>query len=102
MRREHGFTLIEVLIVTAIVAIENFTSDNGATRVVPGSHVHPPPGVPKGRDTPYKDEVTVTMPAGSVLLFSGHLYHSGTRNNSKSWRDALQITFARPGAQLYG
>lgn len=88
-------------VATAIVAIDDFTQENGATRVVPGSHVHPP-HVPKDSDTSFTGERVITMPAGSVLLFSGHLYHSGTRNRSKSWRDALQITFARPDAALYG
>lgn len=89
-------------VVTAIVAVEPFTQQNGATRIVPGSHEQPPDGVPADRDSSFEGERIITMPAGSALVFSGHLYHSGTRNRSKSWRDALQITFARPEARLYG
>lgn len=89
-------------VATAIVAIEEFTETNGATRVVPGSHARAFTGIPTATDAPYEHERIITMPAGSVLLFSGHLMHSGTRNRSRSWRDALQITFARPDARLYG
>lgn len=89
-------------VATAIVAIEAFTEKNGSTRVLPGSHDVPPSGVPTDGDTCYPGERMITMAAGSVLLFSGHLFHSGTRNRSQTWRDALQITFSRPDARLYG
>ncbi|HET9029688.1 MAG TPA: phytanoyl-CoA dioxygenase family protein [Candidatus Aquilonibacter sp.] len=88
-------------VATAIVAIEPFTATNGATRVVPGSHLESPAGIPTDSDSSYEHEIVITMPAGSALLFSGHLYHSGTRNRSHSWRDALQITFARDDARYY-
>ena len=87
---------------TAIVAIDDFTSRNGATRIVPGSHRTLNLDAPKDHDTPHPRERVVEMTAGSALVFSGHLWHSGTRNRSGNRRDALQIVFTRPGVRWYG
>jgi hypothetical protein len=78
---------------TAIVALTDFTSTNGATRVVPGSHLDPdfkPTGV-----KPHPDEVLLTGPAGTCWLFNSHLWHSGTMNRSGSPRHAVLTAFHR-------
>jgi Phytanoyl-CoA dioxygenase (PhyH) len=84
------------LAVTALGLIDAFTEENGATRVVPGSHrARRPP--PKGFADPasrHPDQVVVTAPAGSVLVFNGHLWHSGTRNRSGGHRRAVQCSLA--------
>jgi ectoine hydroxylase-related dioxygenase (phytanoyl-CoA dioxygenase family) len=65
---------------------------------VPGSHRVWGFAASKKHDTPHPDERLVTMPAGSVLVFNGHLWHSGTRNRSTANRDALQLSFSRRGS----
>ena len=57
----------------AIWALSDFTNNNGATRIVPGSHKldHAPE---YGRQY---DSVMATMPAGSVMLFDSALWHAG-------------------------
>lgn len=93
-------------VVTAIWMLDEFTPDNGATRVVPGSHVVPRP-LPKAMQAPassHPDEVRVGGPAGSLLVFNGHLWHSGTRNDSQRPRRSLQLQFVacdrmRPGLE---
>ena len=82
-------------VVTAIWMLDDFTAQNGATRVVPGSHALPS-GPPKDLSQPgrrHPDEQLVTGPAGSVLVFNGHLWHSGTRNGSTGSRRSLQMSF---------
>ena len=64
-------------VMVAIWAIDAFTADNGATRVVPGSHLWD--DVQKPRED---DARTVVMPRGSVLLFDGALFHGGGENRS--------------------
>lgn len=86
---------------TAIVALVDFTKTNGPTRVIPGSHRAPRP-VPSDADTPHPEQLLVTCPAGSTIVFNGHLQHSGTRNASQETRHALQITFARRQSSIYG
>jgi ectoine hydroxylase-related dioxygenase (phytanoyl-CoA dioxygenase family) len=82
-------------VVTAIWMLDDFRKDNGATRVVPGTH-RLPGQVPKAMADPsahHPDELIVAGQAGSVLLFNGHLWHSGTRNDSRGSRRALQSVF---------
>ncbi len=81
----------------ALVALSPFTGENGATRVVPGSHRSWEFSAPSTMDTRHADEVQVLLPAGSVLVMNGHLWHSGVRNRSALRRDALQLRFVRRG-----
>jgi hypothetical protein len=82
---------------TAVVALTDFTEDNGATRVVPGSHLEWGFVAPKGHEE-HPDQVLLTGPAGTAWLFNSHLWHSGTRNNSSGTRHAVLTGFHRRGA----
>jgi ectoine hydroxylase-related dioxygenase (phytanoyl-CoA dioxygenase family) len=78
----------------AIVALTDFTTRNGATRVVPGSHLEPGFKPPAGhREHP--DEILLTGPAGTCWLFNSHLWHSGTLNESARPRHAILTAFHR-------
>lgn len=63
-------------------AISDFTEENGATRLVPGSH--------KASGMPDYDidcdTVAGEMPAGSVLFWHGSLWHAGGTNRSNDRR----------------
>ena len=82
--------------VTALVLIDPFEEENGATRLVPGSHRfrRPPPRAFADPARRHPDEVVVTAPPGSVLAFNGHLWHGGTRNRSGGHRRVLQCAFS--------
>jgi ectoine hydroxylase-related dioxygenase (phytanoyl-CoA dioxygenase family) len=78
-------------VVTALGALDGFTNENGAPRVVPGSHLVPRP-IPKAMQAPaahHPREQLVLARAGSVVVFNGHLAHSGTRNRSRAPRRTL-------------
>lgn len=77
------------LTVNAVWAITDFTEKNGATRIVPGSHLFDTPP-PYGGDV---DAVAATMPAGSVMLFDGALWHYGGANESDERRFALSCYY---------
>jgi len=67
------------MMVTSMWALTDFTADNGGTRFVPGSHVFA--GTPD--DPGALDDVEVRaleMPAGSVMIFHGSLWHGGGAN----------------------
>jgi ectoine hydroxylase-related dioxygenase (phytanoyl-CoA dioxygenase family) len=84
----------EPAVAVAVVALVDVGEDGGATRVVPGTHRWKT-AVRAGARHP--DEKRIPLVAGSALLFNGHLWHSGTRNDSDRRRDALQVSFVRPG-----
>ena len=76
---------------TAIWALTEFTLENGATEVVPGSHRedHSP-----GRDERWATtRRPVTMPAGSVLVYHGSLWHGGGANESDERRLAIVANY---------
>ena len=68
--------------VTAFWALSDFTFENGATQVVPGSHLW------DDERRPQEDEVAYAeMPRGSVCIFLGSTYHGGGRNITQdNWR----------------
>lgn len=86
-------------VLTAIWIIDDFAADNGATRVVPGSHRFAR-AIPRSLAQPtarHPHERTVTARAGSVLVFNGHTWHSGTKNESGGPRRAGQmVVVSRP------
>jgi ectoine hydroxylase-related dioxygenase (phytanoyl-CoA dioxygenase family) len=82
-------------VATGICLLDEFAHENGATRVVPGSHRNSELPNKKISDPAFihSKQAIVTAPAGSVLFFNGHLLHSGTRNRSTLRRRTLQFTF---------
>ncbi|MFI5315359.1 MAG: phytanoyl-CoA dioxygenase family protein [Myxococcota bacterium] len=72
-----------------IWALTDFTAENGATRVIPGSHRHDDRLEYKESDT-----VPAEMARGSVLFYSGSLYHGGGANHSSATRVGINLTYA--------
>lgn len=62
--------------VNSIWAFDDFTADNGATRFMPGSHTTGGEGPPEG-GRPEGEPSVAEMPAGSVLIYDGSLWHGG-------------------------
>ncbi len=71
-----------------IWALTDFTEENGATRVAVGSN-RAPDGTSYGPD----DTEPAEMPRGSVLFYSGSVYHGGGANRSDATRIGLNITY---------
>lgn len=74
-------------------AVDEFTFENGATNVVPGSHSWPRSGILPDRE-PTQDEITYgCMPAGSVLIYFGSLLHSGGANRTDRSRTGIVMSY---------
>ena len=71
-----------------IWAMTDFTEENGATRVIPGSNHFDDRLRFKESDTEPAE-----MAKGSVLFYSGSIYHGGGANRSKNIRTGINITY---------
>jgi phytanoyl-CoA dioxygenase PhyH len=81
-------------LVKALAFLDDFGPDNGATRLIPGSHVEPGDGSAfqhYGNANPR--EIGIEGHAGDIFLFHGRLAHAGTPNRSGAKRRALQMWF---------
>jgi phytanoyl-CoA dioxygenase PhyH len=74
-----------------IWAIDEFTAENGATVVLPGSHRW------DGREPTDSDpRMSAVMPAGSCVFFLGTLWHGGGANDSPAPRRAVTAQYCEP------
>ena len=75
------------VMVNTVWVLDDFTPENGATRIVPGSHRSGMAGPPEGMDV--KHVFQLVAPAGSVLVFNGQCWHGGGANQAETDRHAL-------------
>jgi ectoine hydroxylase-related dioxygenase (phytanoyl-CoA dioxygenase family) len=65
----------------SVIALSEFTADNGATRIIPGSHRWPLDREPKPEEL-----VAADMRAGSAILYLGSTIHGGGPNVTRDCR----------------
>jgi ectoine hydroxylase-related dioxygenase (phytanoyl-CoA dioxygenase family) len=84
-------------ICNSIWMLDDFTEDNGATRIVPGSHRWgrlPQDDMADPRQ-PHPDEILVLGSAGTAVIFNSHLWHGGTLNRTSQPRRGLHSAYVR-------
>jgi ectoine hydroxylase-related dioxygenase (phytanoyl-CoA dioxygenase family) len=83
--------------ITATWYLDAFTTDNGATRILPGTHRAGMPSAPEipipGTEEPVPGEIIATGPAGSVLLRDARLFHAGGRNKTEATRRSAFVFY---------
>ena len=83
-----------------ILMVDEFRSDNGATRFVPGSHVTDiPDDARKETTAAYEGQELACGPAGSLIIYNGSIWHGYTANRSARPRRSLQGAFIRREAE---
>jgi hypothetical protein len=87
------FTQGQPLMLNMLILLDDFTTANGATHLLTGSH---------RRDQKPSDEDffaaadRLIAPAGSIALFDSNLWHAAGVNSTANDRRALTLTFTRP------
>ena len=74
--------------------LDDFTTENGPTRMVPRSHTWrrvPDPGITDS----LPGEELVTGKAGTVVIMNAHMWHGGTANRTDRCRRALHAFYTR-------
>jgi ectoine hydroxylase len=93
-------------IATIILFLDDATAENGALRVLPGSHHAGPaprdPVEPTGfladpNRIDIRCEILIEAPAGSILLFPSLLLHRSTPNRSDRQRRAILLSYQPTG-----
>jgi ectoine hydroxylase-related dioxygenase (phytanoyl-CoA dioxygenase family) len=73
----------------SLVALVDFTADNGATRLIPGSHLWD-----RSRGPADAEIVQAVMPAGSVVIYLGSTIHGGGANTTENeWRRGVHLSY---------
>lgn len=77
-------------------AVDEFTAENGATRIWPGSHLTPfdPANIPE-------ESILAEMPAGSALVFLGSMLHCGGANRSSRPRTGIVTGYCEGCLEQY-
>jgi len=77
--------------------LDDFTSENGAIRMIPGSQEwgRLPQDVLPDPMAPHPREILLTGKAGTVVVMNAHMWHGGTANRTGKPRCALHGFYAR-------
>jgi ectoine hydroxylase-related dioxygenase (phytanoyl-CoA dioxygenase family) len=73
----------------SVIALVDFTADNGATVVVPGSHRWDD----RDRQPLEHEWVAAEMPAGAAVIYLGSTIHAGGSNVTDGWRRGMHVSF---------
>jgi ectoine hydroxylase-related dioxygenase (phytanoyl-CoA dioxygenase family) len=77
--------------------LDDFTTENGAPRYVPGTHRSGrlPQDVLPDPAAAHPDEALITGSAGDVIVMNAHLWHGGTANRADKPRLAMHSFYCR-------
>jgi ectoine hydroxylase-related dioxygenase (phytanoyl-CoA dioxygenase family) len=84
------FVVRPALMLQVIWMMQDFTEENGATLVVPGSQQR---GIPPNPEEFANEAIVVTGSSGSAIVSHGLLWHDTSRNRSKDPRVSMLINY---------
>jgi ectoine hydroxylase-related dioxygenase (phytanoyl-CoA dioxygenase family) len=90
------------IVANVMICLSDFTEGMGATRVVPGSHLGPPPKLEidlkkmDGFNPDRIESIPAECEAGSAIAFEGRLWHSSGARRSDRTRYSISTYYALP------
>lgn len=81
------------LLLNTLVMFDEFTPENGATFLMPGSHKF---AEKPSEEAFYKVAEQATGPKGSILMFDSNVWHAGGDNNTAKQRRSVTPMFCKP------
>lgn len=87
----------EFKVCNSIWLLDDFSAENGATRLVPGTHLQGqlPQEALADPWAPHPEQKLIEAPAGTVVIFNSHTWHGGTTNQTSQVRRAVHSYFCR-------
>jgi ectoine hydroxylase-related dioxygenase (phytanoyl-CoA dioxygenase family) len=84
-------------VANTIFMLDDFTPDNGATRIVPGSHRwgKRPQEAMDDPFAPHPEQILLTGKAGGAVVCNAHTWHGGTANRTDRPRRAMHGFYCR-------
>lgn len=84
-----------------IIMVDEFRSDNGATRFVPVSHKWAtiPSDTMMDPTADHEQQVLACGPAGSVIVYNGSIWHGHSANQTGELRRSIQGAYIRRDAE---
>lgn len=97
-------------LVTAWIALDPATEENGCMRYVPGSHKYgifevetdpekPVHHIPVTGEIQFREAVRCPVPAGSIIFHHGCTLHSSEVNRTNTWRRAVILHYTTASAR---
>lgn len=94
---DYGNTVAEggYKVCNTIWLLDDFVENNGATRIVPGTHKSKvlPQDAMEDAELAHPDEIKIIAQAGSVFIFNSHVWHGGTTNHTNNYRRSIHSYF---------
>jgi ectoine hydroxylase-related dioxygenase (phytanoyl-CoA dioxygenase family) len=89
----RGYSSDVPIMLNMLVMLDDFTEDNGATLLLPGSHLK----FEAPSDIEFKNNaIKATGVAGDIIIWNSNLFHASGTNITCNIRRALPITFSLP------
>ncbi len=89
----RGFSAEVPIMLNMLVMLDDFTPENGATLLLPGSHLKNE--IPTDED--FKNNaIQATGLAGDIMIWNSNLFHASGTNTTDAVRRCLPITFSLP------
>jgi ectoine hydroxylase-related dioxygenase (phytanoyl-CoA dioxygenase family) len=110
--QDRSYVMMEPVVNVAVwLAIDDADTSNGGLQVVPGSHLHAVPHVPRSRSEDFNaraemsvmDQTRATpidLRAGQFILFHENILHHSPANSSNKRRLGLAIRYTVPGVKI--